>query len=98
MGGERGERRKAMETDISHYYHHRLRKVVNAVNAERQWRRLELPDKLFRSHAASGERGERRKAMETTMCGCSARVRPNVVNAVNAERQWRHRAVDIRHS
>jgi len=37
--------------------------VVNAVNAERQWRRFSLKNGVFAFWR--GERGERRKAMET---------------------------------
>ncbi|SRR6266571_4264021 len=62
--GERGERRKAMETfaAYSHSYSQYLQ-VVNAENAERQWR-------LGGGHYRHT-------------------IRSPVVNAENAERQWR---------
>jgi len=64
--------------------------VVNAENAERQWR-LGLIDWWGQqAPILSGERGERRKAMETLLLGFYPLLLPSgVVNAENAERQWR---------
>jgi len=63
--------------------------VMDAVNDERQWR---LPEGLESTprQDVSGERGERRKAMETPRpCLACAKKGTFVVNAENAESQWR---------
>src|SRR5216683_128110 len=90
-GGERGERRKAMETRVRANWPRSSSIVVNAENAERQWRLRVSRPRYCRCYCR-GERGERRKAMETfgdrldVLC-----LHGLVVNAENAERQWRHR-------
>ena len=61
---ERGERRKAMETDLEFIAAGHEVGVVNAVNAERQWRRP-VPS-CSRWLARGRERGERRKAWRPT--------------------------------
>ncbi len=62
--------------------------VVDAVNAERQWRRRQLRNgPAF--NTTGGGRGECRKAMETNLPVLFPKKEPGVVDAVNAERQWR---------
>src|SRR6266571_1703841 len=143
--GERGERRKAMETPVRRQRTPLEKTVVNAENAERQWRPSKHP-KTKRTSRIRGERGERRKAMETYLvivktqsvspCGergerrkametetatlppysdnggergerrkametsnrhtSNSHPTPRVVNAENAERQWRLDAFKVR--
>src|SRR6266700_386541 len=59
-GGERGERRKAMETRVAWCIWGRSGLVVNALNAERQWRSVQHVHEIFKDQAVvNAENAER---------------------------------------